>query len=334
MIVDLLATDEQTAIRDSVAGLSARLFAVARLHDTAAFGAGAEIAAWQELADLGLFGLGLSEAEGGVGYGIPEEVTVARELGRFLVSPSVLATMLAVHAAPAPLRAALCAGEKRAAFANPLAPVDFDGGSAHVQLLDARGASVAVLWNDHRFALYGISDHGIAVEAIDETISLSRAHLDLASPAGVALGATLPRHAGLLLAAYLAGIAEATLAMAVDYAKIRVQFGRPIGEFQAIKHYCAEMSRRGEAALSQTFYAAIESTVRKDEDLFEMACARLLAGDAAVENGRFNVQIHGGMGFTYEADAHLFLKRALLVSAINSGVRQEQIRIMAVNEPL
>jgi alkylation response protein AidB-like acyl-CoA dehydrogenase len=302
---------------------------VARLHDVASFGAGAEIAAWQELSGLGLFGLGLSEAEGGVGYGIPEDVTVARELGRFLVSPSVLATMLAVHAAPADLRAALCAGQKRAAFANPLQPVDFAAGFIDVQLLDARGADVAILWNDHHLALCEISDQGDVVEAIDETISLSRMRLNLTSPAGEVPGAALPRRAGLLLAGYLAGIAEATLAMAVDYAKIRVQFGQPIGAFQAIKHYGAEMARRAEAALSQTFYAAIEATARRDDSLFEIACARLLAGDAAVENGRFNVQIHGGMGFTYEADAHLFLKRALLVSAINSGVRQEQMRIMA-----
>lgn len=329
MIVDLLPTDEQTAIRDSVAVLAARVFPVARLHDAASFGAGAEIAAWQDLSSLGLFGLGLSEAEGGVGYGIPEEVTVARELGRFLVSPSVLATMLAVHAAPTNLRAALCAGERRAAFANPLQPVNFTAGAADVQLLDGRGADIAVLWNDHQLALHEISNHGTGVEAIDETVSLSRARLNLLSPSGMARGAALPRRAGLLLAAYLAGIAEATLAMAVGYAKLRVQFGQPIGAFQAIKHYCAEMARRAEAALSQTFYAAIEATARADESLFEMACARLLAGDAAVENARFNVQIHGGMGFTYEADAHLFLKRALLVSAINSGVRQEQMRIMA-----
>lgn len=329
MIVDLLPTDEQTAIRDSVAAMVARVFPVARLHEATSFGAGAEIAAWQELAGLGLFGLGLSEEEGGVGYGIAEEVTVARELGRFLVSPSVLATMLAVHAASADLRAAFCAGEKRAAFANPFRPVDFATDSADVQLLDARGADVAVLWNDYQLALYVISDCGKAVEAIDETISLNRVSLNLGSPLRAVPGAALPRRAGLLLAAYLTGIAEATLAMAVDYAKIRIQFGQPIGAFQAIKHYCAEMARRSEAALSQTFYAAIEATVREDEDFFEMACARLLAGDAAVENARFNVQIHGGMGFTYEADAHLFLKRALLVSAINSGVRQEQMRIMA-----
>jgi alkylation response protein AidB-like acyl-CoA dehydrogenase len=329
MIVDLLPTEEQLAIRDSIAGMAARVFPVARLHEPASSGAGAEHAGWGELAGLGLFGLGLAAEAGGVGYGIAEEVTVARELGRFLISPTVLATMLAVHAVQGELRDALCSGSQRTCFANPLRPVDFKSGFAEVQLLDAQHADFAVLWNDEGFALYKITDHGNTVEAIDETVSLSRARLDLTAPAGLVAGAALPRRAGLLLAAYLAGIAEAALAMSVEYAKIRVQFGQPIGAFQAIKHYCAEMARRAEAAVSQTLYAAIEATVRLDEDLFEMACARLLAGDAAVENSRFNVQIHGGMGFTYEADAHIFLKRALLVSAINSGPRQEQARIIA-----
>jgi alkylation response protein AidB-like acyl-CoA dehydrogenase len=334
MIADLLPTEEQAAIRDSIAGLSAKIFPVARLHEPAAFGAGAETGAWQSLAELGLFGLGLAEDDGGVGYSIAEEVTAARELGRFLVSPLVLATMLAVHVARGEVQAALRNGTQCAAFANPLRPVDFvAGGLADVQLLDAQGAKFAVLWNDSQCALFSIADHGKIVEAIDETVTLTRATLDLSSPIAVVSGAALARRAGLLLAAYLAGIAEATLEMAVEYAKIRVQFGQPIGAFQAIKHYCADMALRAEAAVSQTFYATIDSVAQGDENLFEMACARLVAANAAVENGRYNVQIHGGMGFTYEADAHMFLKRALLVSAINSGARQEQARIIASAGP-
>lgn len=326
MIVDLFPTEDQQAIGDSVANVVAKRFPVARLHDEAAFGGAAEIAAWSDLAGLGLFGLGLAEADGGVGYTIAEEVTVARELGRGLVSPVVLATMLAVHVADGPVRAALVDGTARAAFANTVSGV-------HVQLLDAAEADFALSWTDTGAALYRIKACDVAIAAIDETISLRRAVLEPEAAVASVAGAALARRAGLLLAAYLAGGAEATLAMAVDYAKIREQFGQPIGAFQAIKHYCAEMARRAEAAVSQTFFATVDASVREDDDLFEMACARLIAGDAAVENGRFNVQIHGGMGFTYEADAHLFLKRALLVSAINSGPRQEQVRIMASAGP-
>jgi alkylation response protein AidB-like acyl-CoA dehydrogenase len=333
MIADLLPTEEQAAIRDSIAGMAAKTFPVARLHEASSFGAGAEIANWQSLAELGLFGLGLAEEAGGIGYSIAEEVTVARELGRFLVSPAVLATMLAVHAATGETQEALRNGELRAGFANPLRPVDFSAAVSEVQLLDAQGAAFAVLWNDNQFAVVKINDPGEVKEAMDETISLTRARLELASPLALIRGAALPRRAGLLLAAYLAGIAEATLEMAVEYAKIRIQFGQPIGAFQAIKHYCAEMALRAEAAVSQTFYATIASLAQPDDNLFEMACARLTAAEAAVENGRHNVQIHGGMGFTYEADAHIYLKRALLISALNSGKRQEQTRIMAFAGP-
>ena len=333
MIVDLLPTEEQLAIRDSVAGMLTKAFPIARLHNEASFGAATEIAAWQDFAGLGLFGLGLAEEAGGVGYSIAEEVTAARELGRNLISPTVLATMLAVHLAEGETRAALCSGKARAAFANPLVPADFSANEQDVQLLDAAGAQFVLLWNDRQARLYEVPEGGRAAEALDETVSLTRTRLSLASPRAVIAGADIARRAGLLLSAYLIGNAEATLAMAVGYAKIREQFGQPIGAFQAIQHYCAEMARRAEAALSQTFYATVDSTTRTDGDLFEAACARLLSSDAAVENGRYNVQIHGAMGFTYEADAHLFLKRALLVSAINSGPRQEQTRIMASAGP-
>jgi alkylation response protein AidB-like acyl-CoA dehydrogenase len=332
MIADLLPTEDQQAIRDSVASMIAKRFPVARLHDEAAFGGAAEIAAWGELAGLGLFGLGVDAEAGGVGYTVAEEVSVALELGRGLITPTVLATMLAAHVAQGELRDALVAGTARAAFANPLPGMSSAAG-VEVQLLDDTGADYALLWDDKGAQLYRIIERGRAVEAIDETVSLRRAVLSPDAVVGSLSGAALARRAGLMLSAYLAGDAEATVAMAVEFAKVREQFGQPIGAFQAIKHYCAEMARRAEAAVSQTFYATVESTVRTDDDLFEMACARLIASDAAVENGRFNVQIHGGMGFTYEADAHLFLKRAILVSAINSSPRAEQVRIMASAGP-
>jgi alkylation response protein AidB-like acyl-CoA dehydrogenase len=329
MIVDLLPTDDQAAIRDSVAEVLANELPVARLHEPQAAGAGAERARWPLLAELGVFGLAVPEADGGVGFGLPEQVTVAAELGRCLISPSVLATMLAAGLAEAGLRGELLAGTSRVAVANPLGPVDLAaGGVVKVQLLDAEGCDHVLVWSDAGAALCPTPRVHEAVEAIDETVSLWRAELDLSTRVAQTSGPQATRSAGLLLAAYLAGNAQATLAMATEYAKIREQFGQPIGAFQAIKHYCAEMARRAEAATSQTFYATLDAVERQDDDLFEVAAARLLAADAATTNGRFNIQIHGAMGFTYEADAHLYLKRALLVSAIAGNHRLEQIRIM------
>jgi len=334
MNVDLLPTEEQGAIRDSVAAALAKQFPVDRLHDEKTYSAGAERAKWEVFTGLGVFGLGLPEALGGVGYGLAEEVTVARELGRHLISPAVLATMVAAHVVTGDRLAALVSGDASAAFANPVGPVDFSAAAPlPVQLLDAAGADYVLVWNDRAAALYRPPVVDSHVEALDETVSLARASLDLGQPVAVVDGPGIARRAGLILSAYLAGNAESTLAMAVEYAKVREQFGQPIGAFQAIKHYCAEMARRAEASVAQTFYAALDASERCDDDMFEAAAARLLAAEAAVTNGRYNVQIHGGMGFTYEADAHRFLKRALLVSAIASGPRLEQQRIMASRGP-
>lgn len=116
---------------------------------------------------------------------------------------------------------------------------------------------------------------------------------------------------GLVLAtAVSVGIAEATRDMAAEYAKIRVQFGRPIGVNQAIKHACADMAVRAEAAASQLFFAAVcVSTDRADAE-FQALSAKIVGDAAAVANSAANIQVHGGMGYTYEHDANLYLKRA------------------------
>jgi len=329
MITDLLPSDDQAAIRDSVVALLSREFPIARLHGDLASGAGVERARWGMFADLGLFGLAVGEQQGGAGFALPEQVTAAYELGRFLVSPTVLATMIAAGFAQGEMLESLVAGDARVAFANPVSRLQIHGGgSAPVQLLDADGADFVLLWTDEGAALHAAPAPGPHVEALDETVSLQRAELALGGRIAATTGPDIARRGGLLLSAYLVGIAKATLEMAVEYSKSRVQFGQEIGAFQAIKHYCAEMARRAEAATAQTFYAALDATVRRDEDMFEAAAARLLAAEAAVDNARFNIQIHGAMGFTYEADAHLYLKRALLVSAILSDQRSEQRRIM------
>ena len=330
MIVDLLPNEDQAAIRDSVAAFLARELPIARLHDPQAFGAGAERAQWNALAELGVFGLGLSEAQGGAGFDLPEQVTVAQEFGRHLVSPTVLATMLATRLAEGEALDVLVAGRAVAAFANPMPGFSIQAsGSARVQMLDAEGADYALVWTDEGAGLYPAPRAGRRVEALDETVSLELADLDLEQPVARVSGPDLARRGGLLISAYLSGLAQASLAMSVEYAKTREQFGQPIGAFQAIKHYCAEMARRAEAATAQTFYATLDAVNRQDDAVFEAAAARLLANEAAVENGRFNIQIHGAMGFTYEADAHLYLKRALLASAILSHERIEQARVIA-----
>lgn len=119
-------------------------------------------------------------------------------------------------------------------------------------------------------------------------------------------GARLRREGALLAAAEQLGSAARSLEAAVQHARTREQFGAPIGSFQAVKHLCAGMLVRAETARTAVYAAAVTA------DPVEIAGAKLLADEAAVGNARDCLQVHGGMGFTWEADVHLHLKRAWL----------------------
>ena len=115
----------------------------------------------------------------------------------------------------------------------------------------------------------------------------------------------------LLAAAYCVGMADRLVELAVDYAQERKQFGRPIGSFQAVKHICAEMAVRVELARVAVHAAAcVLDDPHAGDAVRAVSGAKLLAGEAAVTNGRAATQVFGGMGFTWEVDVHLFLKRA------------------------
>jgi alkylation response protein AidB-like acyl-CoA dehydrogenase len=116
--------------------------------------------------------------------------------------------------------------------------------------------------------------------------------------------------------------------MGVAYAKIREQFGQPIGGFQAIKHHCADMAARAEAAYSASVFAALSVVAGRSDATFQAASARIVAADAAIRNAATNIQVHGGIGFTAECDANLFLKRAHLLEKIGGATRGQQ-RLLA-----
>ena len=318
MIVDLTPTEDQRMIEGSVRAFLAGRLPVERLRDPANQGGAAEAEAWDELVGLGLFGLGLAEARGGLGLGLAEEALVARALGLHLVSPSVLAQIIAPHLAEDDgLRAALIAGGTRAAFANRI-----DERSGH--LVDGEGAAYAVLLaGGITIAAIDTLGRTEPVDAIDGTVRIRRTAASLP----IVPRAAQADRAALLLAAYLTGIAQATRDMAVAYAATREQFGQPIGAFQAIKHMCADMATRAAAAEAQTFHAAV-TFGRGFDDAAEAAAAVLLAETAALTNAKANIQIHGGMGFTAECDAHLFLKRAHLMASLPGTRRLHQRRLL------
>ena len=323
MIADLLPTEEQQQIEDSVAGTLTRLLPLERLREESAAAGASETAHWAAFVEAGLFGLGLDAESGGVGYSLPEEVIVARLLGRAIASPIVLATMTAAHiaaeAGDVALAKNIIAGEKRAAFANPSSAGD------DVQLLDAGNSDLLVGWRGGRLILCAGDDVADRrpVRCMDEAIDLKRARLPNTQIAASAADGRLEGRTSLLIAAYLVGLSERSRDMAVEYAQIRQQFGQPIGAFQAVKHACADMAVRSEAAQAQTYLAAIQP------DSIQIAAARVLAAQAALTNSRVNIQVHGGIGFTFEADAHRLLKRAHVMAVLASGDRIEKARIVA-----
>ncbi len=130
-------------------------------------------------------------------------------------------------------------------------------------------------------------------------------------------------------AAALVGIAEATRDMSAQYAKDREQFGRPIGTFQAVKHRCADMAVRCEVAFDLAIYAALLVDGDGPDAALHVPAAKVLAGEYAIANVFDNVQNHGGIGVTWEHDAHFFVKRANVLASTFGGRAQRLADVLA-----
>ncbi len=277
-------SDDQRALRTGMRELLARRFGREALR--AAVGRpGLDRALWRELGAAGFFALRLPEAEGGVGLGLPEAVLVFEEAGRVLLPGPLIATHLAAGTVPGAAE-----GETVVAAA--------DGGG----LLEWRDAADVVLGETEGPG--GTEGPGeaegpgpgeaVALRSVDPLTPLHRVR---------ARGAPDPV-AVLLTAAEQLGTATRACELAVEHARTREQFGRPIGAFQAVQHLCADLLARVETARAALYAAAVTSAPA------DIAAARLLADEAAVRGARDCLQVHGGMGFTWEADVHLLLKRA------------------------
>ncbi|MFD0373005.1 acyl-CoA dehydrogenase family protein [Streptomyces sp. NPDC127114] len=167
-------------------------------------------------------------------------------------------------------------------------------GAAEGETVVTRADGELVEWLDAADVVLGQAEGAVPIRSVDPLTPLHR--LPSAALAG--------DEASLLTAAEQLGSAGRTTELAVSYARTREQFGRPIGAFQAVKHLCARMLVRTELARAAVYAAAVTA------DPVEIAGARLLADEAAVDGARDCLQVYGGMGFTWEADVHLHLKRA------------------------
>jgi alkylation response protein AidB-like acyl-CoA dehydrogenase len=247
------------------------------------------------------------------------------ELGRTLAPGPWLGSVLAAHAladarARGPLERVV-AGSLRVA-----ACIDAWGGALTLRndrvsgvrrtVLGA-GLADAFLIVDDAGLLFVNRDSGVSVEAVpslDDTnrigaVTMRDAPCTVLSRDRTAVAA-LRRTATVLACADAVGGTARTVDMSVGYAKVRHQFGKPIGSFQAVKHRCADMAVRAEVARSATIYATVSVRDAAADADFQVAVAKILCANAYLLNAADNVQNHGGMGFTWECDAHLYVKRA------------------------
>jgi alkylation response protein AidB-like acyl-CoA dehydrogenase len=348
--VNLAFSDEQEQLRDSVRRFLADkspLSEVRRLMETPA---GYDPAVWALMSgQLGLTGLTIPEQYGGTGSGPAELTVVLEEMGAALLcAPYFSTVVLAANAvmlagddeAKKELLPRLAKGELIAA----LAIAEDDGGwdPEGVRLQARRSTEGYALTGTKNYVLDGhVADLIVAVARNGDGIGLftvaagapglqrtqlptldmtrTQARLEfnetparlIGDPrvAAAALARTLDL-AAIALAAEMVGGAQRCLDMSVGYAKTRHQFDRPIGSFQAIKHKCADMLMNIETARTAAYYACWAAAADSDELAAVASLAKAHCSEAFFQAAAENIQIHGGIGFTWEHDAHLYFKRA------------------------
>ena len=359
-------TAERRELASSVRGFVNRNASMAAVRGLLEGGEGFDRDTWRQMASqLALPGIAVPEIYGGAGYGYAEQAVVFEELGRGLVPSPLFATV--ALALPALLASedqgllkevvpALAGGELIGTLAWVEDDGDWNGGTRTAARPDGGGwridghksyviegsaADVVLVTAE---APNGPSLFAVAADAeglerkalptFDLTRRLARIELHdtparLVGEDGAGaqiLSAALDR-AAVLLATEMVGGAQACLDMSVEYAKVREQCGRPIGSFQAIKHKCAEILVDLEGARA----AAHDAAWAADENPAELplvACvAKAVASDAFFHAAAENVQIHGGIGATWEHDAHLYLKRAKTSSILLGDPGFQRLRL-------
>ena len=252
---------------------------------------------WSRLADMGVLSLLVSESDGGMSGSFVDAILLFQELGRAAVPGPVLEHM--VVAAP-----------------------ELAGSAWGPRLVD--GTLVATAWVDDGpyVAHADIADLVVLRDAVITDYSVEDAQgIDGGRHLGIVTGGNRTAHAStstvdasdrmaLASAAFLIGLAERMIEMAADYARQREQFGKPIGSFQAVKHLMSDALLKVEFAKAPTYRAAWSTSVGATSASRDISMAKALAGDAAYRASRSSMQVFGGIGYTWEADLQLWMKKA------------------------
>jgi alkylation response protein AidB-like acyl-CoA dehydrogenase len=327
-------TDDQREIKRTARELLSARSSMERVR-AAAEGGGYDGALWDELVGLGWPGIAIGEQHGGQGLGVLELVILLEELG-YAVTPSRFLS----NAAAGLLIEASGSDEQRTrllpgiADGSATATLAFARDGVAELVADADSAAHVVLIED------GLADATATVyasdeleieprETIDPTRRFARVRVtrsEIGEPLDGVLAPGLDR-AEIALAAELTGLAQRALDMTVAYVKERRQFGSPIGAFQAVAHRCAQMLLETEGARSATYFAAWAADADPEALPRGASLAKTAASDAGLHATAAAIQLHGGIGFTWEADVHWLYKRAQVDAAQLAPARAHRARV-------
>jgi alkylation response protein AidB-like acyl-CoA dehydrogenase len=355
-------TDEQQAIKSTARDFLAARYRSERIRELTASEHGFEQSDWQEMAELGWPGLALPEEWGGQGLGTVDLAVLFEEMG-YALAPSPLLSNTVVGLA----LARCGSDDQRERFLRPLAegrlrgtPALWDAGTPgaigefamearadgdgvvldgeKVLVMDAAAADLLlVATSDGCRHVVETGADGVTVTPATSIDLTRRLYAVRFEGVRVAPEDTLPaagedylavfHRVCVALAAESTGVAQRTLEMAVEYAKDRQQFGRPIGSYQAVSHRCAQMLLETENARSAVYGAAWAADAAPESLPSAASMAKAYASDAGWRVPDASIQVHGGIGFTWEHDLHFFLKRGKANAAMFGDARWHRDRV-------
>jgi alkylation response protein AidB-like acyl-CoA dehydrogenase len=327
-------TDDQQTIKSTAREFLAARLKPAKLRELAEAGE-YDDALWREISELGWPGIFIGEEHGGQGLGVVELTILMEELGYALAPAPFLsnaaAGLMIQHAGSPEQRdrylPGVASGERRGTVAYVV-----DGVASLVP--DADSADFVVLFDEASATASVIASDGASITPLDTIDSTRRyARVEPTSGAGDELTggrgdageAVAPM--AVALAGELVGVSQRAMEMAVEYAKDRQQFGRPIGAYQAVSHRCAQMLLETEGARSATLYAAWTADHEPSSLQLAASMAKAYASDCGWRVTASSLQVHGGIGFTWEHDLHFFLKRAKADGSLFGSAREHRERV-------
>jgi alkylation response protein AidB-like acyl-CoA dehydrogenase len=327
-------TDDQQAIKSTAHDMLAARLKPEKLRELVESGS-YDDALWKEMSELGWAGIFIGEEHGGQGLGVVELVILMEELG-YALAPSpflsnAAAGLMIQHSGSDEQRdrwlPGIASGEQRGTVAY------VENGVASL-VPDADSAELIVLFDSDSDTASVVAAGDVQVEpldTIDSTRRFSRvtpsngAGEELSGGRGPADDAIAP--IAVAVAGELVGVSQRAMEMAIEYAKDRQQFGRPIGAYQAVSHRCAQMLLETEGARSATLYAAWTADHEPESLQLTASMAKAYASDCGWRVTASSMQVHGGIGFTWEHDLHFFLKRAKADGHLFGSAREHRERV-------